>query len=74
MRLEALAGGNCNNGLHCGSSYLNLNNSPANANWNIGACTSYLLLVQQLNAPLSPTPLAVEILLSVEIKPFVGRV
>lgn len=30
-------GGNCNNGLYSGASYVNLNNSATNANWNIGS-------------------------------------
>jgi hypothetical protein len=32
----AIRGGNCNNGAQCPGA-LNLNNDPANANWNIGA-------------------------------------
>lgn len=32
-----LMGGNLNNGDQAGSAYLNLNNGPGNANWNIGA-------------------------------------
>lgn len=31
-----LAGGNLNNRDAAGSAYLNLNNGPGNANWNIG--------------------------------------
>ena len=37
----ALVGGNCNNGLHVGPSYLNLNNAVSNANWNIGPSQPY---------------------------------
>lgn len=37
----ALVGGNCNNGLLVGAFASNLNNVPSNANWNIGASTSY---------------------------------
>lgn len=32
-----LMGGNLNNGDQAGSAYLNLNNAPGNANWNIAA-------------------------------------
>lgn len=37
----ALVGGNCNNGFHVGCLALNVNNAVSNANWNIGAATSY---------------------------------
>ena len=32
-----LMGGNLNNGDQAGSAYVNLNNGPGNANWNIAA-------------------------------------
>ena len=37
----ALYGGRCDNGTNCGTSYLNVNNTPENANWNVGACLSF---------------------------------
>ena len=38
----ALHGGNCNNTVvNVGAFYVNLNNTPSNANWNIGAAPSY---------------------------------
>ena len=43
MHANALAGGNCNNGLLVGASCLNLNNLVSNSNWNIGAAHSFLL-------------------------------
>ena len=36
----AYRGGNCNNSLHVGTFYCNLNNTPSNANWNIGTAHS----------------------------------
>lgn len=33
----AIHGGNSNNSAQVGTFYLNLNNTPSNANWNIGA-------------------------------------
>lgn len=44
----ALVGGNCNNGLHVGADYLNLNNGAGNANWNIGA-SNFLSYVGAFN-------------------------
>ena len=41
-------GGNCNNGLHVGADYLNLNNGAGNANWNIGA-SNFLSYVGAFN-------------------------
>ena len=35
-----LVGGNVNNGRNAGARYCNVNNSPGNANWNIGAAQS----------------------------------
>ncbi len=40
--MHAKFGGNSNNGLLDGPFYVNLNNAPSNANWNIGAANSYL--------------------------------
>ena len=36
-------GGSLNNGRHCGSLYVNLNNAPSNANWNIGASVPIIM-------------------------------
>jgi hypothetical protein len=35
-----LVGGNVNNGRNAGARYCNVNNTPGNANWNIGAAHS----------------------------------
>lgn len=42
----AIVGGNCDNDLHVGVLYSNVNNLPSNANWNIGAALSYLLSIK----------------------------
>ena len=53
----ALFGGNANNAAgNPGAFYVNLNNEPANANWNIGAAPSYLRPIS--NADHVPRPLA----------------
>ena len=41
-RQFANVGGNCNNGANCGASYVNVNQSASNSNWNIGASLSFI--------------------------------
>ena len=43
----AQRGGNSNNGAKDGASYVNLNNTASNANWNIGA--AYLIQISEDN-------------------------
>lgn len=38
---QAIRGGNSSNRMHCGTSYVNLNNTPSNARWNNGVSNSY---------------------------------
>lgn len=40
MDAMAYVGGNSNNGANYGPFYVNLNNTPSNANWNIGTSNS----------------------------------
>lgn len=41
--VTAIRGGNSNNGLNCGSFYVNVSNDAGNTNWNNGAALiSYL--------------------------------
>lgn len=47
-------GGNSDNRTHVGTLYANLNNTPTNVNWNIGAAESYLSAGRKLNVPYFP--------------------
>lgn len=40
-----IVGGNCNNGSKCGR-YWNLNNTASNANWNIGASQTLIMMLK----------------------------
>ncbi len=71
----AIVGGNCNNGLLCGASTLNVNNLVSNSNWNIGAAHSYPIHGTINQRYRCPTPQTVEIpLFRVEIEPNEGMV
>lgn len=59
MTAVVLRFGNCNNGSNAGLACSNLNNSAANANWNISASVNYLTNTVQ-NVHIYPTPQTVE--------------